>query len=356
MGRGSTGEEERIRAIKMTDDLTRIEENRIRFIKEVYQSGAIDPRKKVNFTQIGENLDLSKEEAFSIYTYFIAEGYFGHDIGGGVYLTHNGLKFVEELIRREMVERVANDVQLKRRFLITLFNLSGGVILHPVELQDIAKNMGLEPHEIEETAQNFLQRGIISSMGMGVYTLTVQGIDYIYQTHLVPSPDSQTEKIYSIFISHRSKEENIARILKRDLESIFPDKLDIFISGDPESIPSSEDWLISILEGIRNCDRMIVLLSPESAKREWIIFELGAAKILEKIITPVCYRGLERKDMPACLVLSRTQAIDMANVNKAEEYFSEVFKAVADSLGIDTPSIAIRECEFFKNLRNTDES
>jgi len=340
----------------MTDDLARIEENRIRFIKEVYQGGAIDPRKKVNFTQIGEKLDISKEEALSIYTYFIAEGYFGHDVGGGVYLTHKGLKFVEDVIRKEMVERVVNDQQLKKRFLITIFNLSEGVILHPVELQEIAQNMGLEPREIEETAQNFLQRGILSSMGMGVYTLTVHGIDYIYQTHLVPSPDSQTEKTYSIFISHQYKEENAAKILKKDLESIFPDKLDIFISGDPKSIPSSEDWLISILEGIRNCNRMIVLLSPESAKREWIIFELGAAKILDKTITPICYRGLEIKDMPACLILSRTQAIDMAHVNKAEEYFSEMFTAIADSLKIDTPDIDIREFEFFQNLANTEES
>lgn len=250
---------------KMTDDLTRIEENRIRFIKEVYQSGAIEPRKKVNFTQIGEKLDLSKEEAFSIYTYFIAEGYFGHDVGGGVYLTHNGLKFVEDVIRKDMVERVVNDQQLKRRFLITIFNLSEGVILHPVELKDIAKDMGLEPHEIEDTAQYFLQKGILSSMGMGVYTLTFQGVDYIRETLLVSRSASEKEKIYSIFISHRSKEEHIARILKSDLESTFPDKLEIFISGDPESIPSSEDWLLSILEGIRNCDRMIVMLSPESA-------------------------------------------------------------------------------------------
>jgi len=340
----------------MTDDLARIEENRIRFIKEVYQQDGSTCKKILSGEQIGEGLGLSGEERDSIIQYFTSEGFFRPMSGRNVVLSHEGLKFVEEVIRKEMAERVANDVQLKRRFLITIFNLSEGVILHPVELQEIAQNMGLEPREIEETAQNFLQRGILSSMGIGVYSLTVHGIDYIHQNLLVPRPDSQTEKTYSIFISHQSKEENAVKILKKDLESIFPDKLDIFISGDPKSIPSSEDWLISILEGIRNCDRMIVLLSPESAKREWIIFELGAAKILDKTITPICYRGLEIKAMPACLILSRTQAIDMAHVNKAEEYFSEMFTAVADSLKIDTPDINIREFEFFQNLINTEES
>ncbi len=353
MGRRSIGKEERTGVIELTDDLARIEENRIRFIKEVHQSGAIDRRKKVNFRQIGEKLDISEEEAYSIYTYYIAEGYFGHDIGGGVYLTHNGLKFVEEVIRNEMV---ANDVQLKRRFLITIFNLSKGVILHPVERKDIAKDMGLEPHEIEDTAQYFLEKDILSAIGIGVYALTSQGVDYIRDTLLVSRSDSEKEKIYSIFISHWSKEEHAARILKSDLESFFPDKLSIFISGDPESIPSSEDWLLSILGGIQNCDRMIVLLSPVSAKREWIIFELGAARILGKTITPVCYRGLDIKYMPACLVLSRTQAIDMANLDKAEGYFSEMFRAIADSLGINPPSVDIRECDFFRNFADSDET
>jgi len=340
----------------MSDDLTRIEENRFRFIKEVYRSGAIDPRKKVNFKQIGEKLDISKEEAFSIYSYFIAEGFFGHDVGGGLYLTHNGLKFAEEVIRKEMAEREANDRQLKKRFLITIFNLSGGVILHPVELQDIAQNMGLEPQELEGIAQYFLQKEILSPMGMGVFTLSAQGIDYIHQTLLKPSSDPPVKKVYSIFISHWSKEEPVALALKKDLESIFPDRLNIFISGDPTSIHSSDDWLMSILEGIRTCDRMIVLLSPESSKREWIFFELGAAKIIERKITPICYRGLAVGAMPSCFTLCRTQTIDMALIQKAEQYFSEMINEIADSVGIEPPNFVLSNSEFFKYMKKNGGS
>lgn len=340
----------------MVDDLIRTEDNRIRFIKEVYRQDGGTCRKILSGIQIGELLGLSGEERDSIIQYFSSEGFFRPMSGRNVALSHQGLKFVESVIRKEMVEREVNDRQLKNRFLITIFDLSGGVILQPVELQDIAQNMGLESPELEGTAQYFLQKGILSSMGMGVFTLTAQGLDYIHQTLLKPDLDPPIKKTYSIFISHWSKEEPVALALKKDLELIFPDRLSIFISGDPTSIHSSDDWLMSILKGIRTCDRMIVLLSPESSKREWIFFELGAAKIIEKKITPICYRGLAVGAMPSCFTLCRTQTIDMALIQKAEQYFSEMINEIADSIGIEPPNFVSSNSEFFKHMKKNGGS
>ena len=42
-----------------------------------------------------------------------------------------------------------------------------------------------------------------------------------------------------------------------------------------------------ILQGIRASDEVVVLVSPKSVKSQWIMFEIGAARIQGKRVTPI---------------------------------------------------------------------
>lgn len=84
---------------------------------------------------------------------------------------------------------------------------------------------------------------------------------------------------YSVFLSHATHDKWIARTICEKIESAggttFRDDRDIQ-GGDriPESIRNS----------IQTSDEVIVLLTPESIARQWILLEIGMAYATERRI------------------------------------------------------------------------
>jgi hypothetical protein len=99
---------------------------------------------------------------------------------------------------------------------------------------------------------------------------------------------AQSEPDYLIFISHSSKDRWIAgqmaaiieRRAKRYGVRTFLDEVDLE-GGDriPETIKAN----------LRACDEFVILLSPSSVTRQWVLAELGGAWALDKRIMAITY-------------------------------------------------------------------
>ena len=79
-----------------------------------------------------------------------------------------------------------------------------------------------------------------------------------------------------IFLSHIHEESSLALLVKQALENEFSGFVDVFVSSDGTSIPAGANFLKRIEDGLVSCIGAIYLISPNSVKRNWINFELGA--------------------------------------------------------------------------------
>lgn len=91
------------------------------------------------------------------------------------------------------------------------------------------------------------------------------------------------KKEYLIFISYSSKDKFIGRQVSRLLEE-YGKTLGVKTFLDEKDIEGGKSVTEVVRENLIKCDEFIVLLTPDSIKRDWIHQELGAAWGLRKVI------------------------------------------------------------------------
>ena len=91
-----------------------------------------------------------------------------------------------------------------------------------------------------------------------------------------------------IFISHISKETELAQVLKKHLAKDFLNFLDIFVSSDGQTIQAGGKWLDEVSHALEDAQIEIVLCSKESVLRPWVNFEAGAGWIRNIRVIPIC--------------------------------------------------------------------
>src|SRR5215470_1857988 len=82
-----------------------------------------------------------------------------------------------------------------------------------------------------------------------------------------------------IFISLTRADSEIAAAIKTALREILGIKIDVHYSTNQElgvGISHGEDWLKWIADRIRSCDFALLLITPNSARKPWIMWESGA--------------------------------------------------------------------------------
>lgn len=140
-----------------------------------------------------------------------------------------------------------------------------------------------------------------------------------------------------VFLSHIHEEREVALHLKEALESEFGGFVDVFVSSDGTTIPAGANFLKRIEDGLVRCVAAIYLLSPQSVKRSWINFELGAVWVRNAIslgqgreeipAIPACHSGTRPENLPAPLNnLNGIRANDSAQLELA-------FKAIQQAVG-----------------------
>ncbi len=127
-----------------------------------------------------------------------------------------------------------------------------------------------------------------------------------------------------IFISHISEEQPLATVIKKWLDVAFPEKLDVFVSSDPDDISAGEDWLKKIRDAMNCSDLLIILYSPQSTFRPWINFEAGCGWIKEIPIIPICHSGLKFSEIEA--PISNFQGLDIESTDFTKRFFGAVTK------------------------------
>ena len=147
-----------------------------------------------------------------------------------------------------------------------------------------------------------------------------------------PILQKEIKKMKNIFISHITEEKEVAIIIKKLIEEIFPGQTEIFVSSDGESIIAGTKWLDEISKALNQSDLLITLCSEMSIKRPWINFELGAGWTKDIPIIPVCYLGMTKKQLPQPIAM--LQAMDLIDAN----LLKYMFEGIAKNLKLTLPN------------------
>jgi len=141
-----------------------------------------------------------------------------------------------------------------------------------------------------------------------------------------------------IFISHIQEELQAARVLKKWIESAFPDPCQVLTSTDPEGIPSAAQALEENERAWEETKALILLCSPNSLRKPWISFEAGCAWLRKILILPVCHSGLTAGQLPPPLAIFPGFDLDQT------DFGQKLFMTLAKELGISQlPAIQYRQ-------------
>lgn len=126
------------------------------------------------------------------------------------------------------------------------------------------------------------------------------------------------KKPYLVFVSHATHDKWIATVLCEKIEDTgavtFRDDRDI---EGGEKIPSV------IKEKINSCNDFVVLLTPESIKRQWVLIEIGMACATNRRIVPLMYH-VDGGQIPDIIKDDKGFTL-----NELDRYLSEVTERVA---------------------------
>ena len=101
----------------------------------------------------------------------------------------------------------------------------------------------------------------------------------------VPSDENEDKKEnenqYDLFISYAASDSALAHELRTEIEERG---LTTFMAE--KDIPVSAQWKQAIRDALRSSTRVLILLTPHSISRLWVLLETGAAWALDKPLIP----------------------------------------------------------------------
>jgi hypothetical protein len=248
----------------------------------------------------------------------------------------------------------------KVAFLKALLEATGA---GPVEagppLFRLGERAGLSRTEVGEVVPRLFSEGLVHRDQLD----DTISVTYLGRRLLAAAPDpgggpgGARREPYRVFISHNHEDEEVGIALKDFLVSLFGERVDVFISGDPRSNLAGNDLITTIVRNIRDCDLMLILCTPESVVRPWVNFEAGAgeasaAELEEKRIVPVCFGGLAAGAMP--VLLNHRQAIDAADEAKFRGHFDVLVQVIAERTGAGVSNANVLDSPFYELLKKAD--
>ncbi len=123
-------------------------------------------------------------------------------------------------------------------------------------------------------------------------------------------------KQYVVFISYSHKDRWIARQFVKLIEEAGKGRVRTFL--DEKNIQGGSSIGEAIRDSIRKCDELLVLVTPSSKGREWVIVEMSVAWGQKKRVVAMLYHA-GPKDMPE--VIQPYRAFDL---NEFETYLHQL--------------------------------
>jgi hypothetical protein len=134
-----------------------------------------------------------------------------------------------------------------------------------------------------------------------------------------------------LFISHAVSDGEFADAVKREVEKVFANGLDVFCTSSPGAISPGSDWLNEIEGRLGNTQAVIAIITPISIERPWLWFEIGATwnrgRVGKCKIYPLCTPEIDLGNLPS--PLDRLQALSM---KKAQD-LKMLFRSLIDQFG-----------------------
>jgi len=123
----------------------------------------------------------------------------------------------------------------------------------------------------------------------------------------------------------------LAIALKGQIEGAFLGAFDVFVSSDPESLPSGVEWRDTVYRALRGCNAMVALCSVESVRRPWLNFETGVGWTRKIPVIPLCHSGCDIGDLPSSL--SAFQSV----VSLSPDALRRLFTRLSEIYEMQTP-------------------
>ena len=103
--------------------------------------------------------------------------------------------------------------------------------------------------------------------------------------------------MHILFLSHAAIDHEIASYLKEFLQGLFSG-MDVFVSSDPEDLPSGSDWVKTVLHNLREARKICVLATARGLDRKWVWFEAGSGWRQGELV-PLCLGRVRRDKLPS---------------------------------------------------------
>lgn len=135
---------------------------------------------------------------------------------------------------------------------------------------------------------------------------------------------------YGVFLSYASQDERLATELLSMLEETG---MKCFLAK--RDIGAGEDWLTSIREALILSERVVILLTPNSVSRPWVLLETGAAWAINlKIFPAVSF--VEPGQLVAPL-----QKLQVRSIDTTEDRVKFVREVATYTPPVTTPAVRI---------------
>jgi DNA-binding MarR family transcriptional regulator len=123
-----------------------------------------------------------------------------------------------------------------------------------------------------------------------------------------------------IFISHVAVEAELARMLKKQIESAFRGKCHAFVSSSPDDIKPSDNWFDRLNQSLNKARALLIICSRTSLKSPWLFFEAGFAISKKLKIFPICHGGQDTDSLT--IPLSLFNALQLSDSEFSRELIS----------------------------------
>lgn len=91
-------------------------------------------------------------------------------------------------------------------------------------------------------------------------------------------------------------------VLREHLQMALGASLPVFVSSHPRAVGGGLPWFNHIIDQLRKHRVVLVFVSQESRKREWINFEAGFGNGAGARVVPVTIKKLPRRKAGAAIV------------------------------------------------------
>jgi hypothetical protein len=145
-----------------------------------------------------------------------------------------------------------------------------------VDIDEIPRKTGLAKEEVSRIVDRFSRYGLLHHISRGSVEIMPELLAVAEQL----KGDGNHLK-YDIFVSYGSQDSGLAQELRAAFESAG---MSVFMAE--KDIAASSKWKESIREALVSSANVLIVLTPNSIDRNWVLLETGAAWVLQKRIFP----------------------------------------------------------------------